>query len=78
MSQLSEKERLIKQRLEELFYSDEISNNGLVSIMKLCEELLALKRVSTYAKQNKISTQGARKFRNTIKVCGYTLVIDND
>lgn len=76
--QLTEKEQLITERLEELFYSGKISNSGLVSIMKLCEELLALKKVSDYAKVNGISPQEARKFRDTIKVCGYTLIIDNE
>lgn len=76
--QLTEKESNILERLDELFYSGQISNDAVVSIMKQCEKQLQLKRVSEYARTKNISTQGARKFRAPINICGYAMIIDND
>jgi hypothetical protein len=75
---LTEKERISLRNVEELYYKGNLSNAYLVSLLKLIVSLLQLKRVSKYAKDNNITSQGARKFRETIKLCNYTLIIDND
>lgn len=75
--QLTEKDKYIVARIEELFYKGEISNTCLIALLKQAEELLRLRRVSEYAKEHKISTQGARKFRNPISICGYAVIPDN-
>ena len=78
-NQLTELEQKSLERFSELYYKGKLSNAYLVSILKLVViEFLQLKRVSKYSQQYKITTQGARKFRDTIKICDYTLIIDND
>ena len=55
------------------------SDDGLVSLLKLiAEDFLNAKRVSHYANDNGITTQGARKFRSGFKIDGMQFIIDNE
>jgi GH15 family glucan-1,4-alpha-glucosidase len=76
--QLTDYEMQSINKFEKSIFEGQWSNDGLVSIMKLCETYLNLKRISHYAQNNNITPQGARKFRKTIDVCGYTLIADNN
>jgi hypothetical protein len=71
-------EQDIINRIGELIHEGKVSNEFLVSNLKLSVEYLNLQRISDYSKQNNISTQGLRGNKNIIKICNYQLIIDND
>lgn len=64
--------------ISKLIIDGKLSNEFLFSSLKLSEEYLNLKRVSTFAKENGKSTQGLRGSKNIITICGYQLIIDNE
>lgn len=54
------------------------SNDGLVSLLKvITDDFLQLKRISHFSKDNKITTQGARKYRPVVKIDGFQFLVDN-
>jgi hypothetical protein len=71
-------EQDILNRIGSLIHEGKLSNDFLVSNLKLSVEYLNLQRISDYSKQNNISTQGLRGNKNIIKICNYQLIIDND
>jgi hypothetical protein len=71
-------EQDILNRIGSLIHEGKVSNEFLVSNLKLSVEYLNLQRISDYAEQNNISTQGLRGNKNIIKICNYQLIIDND
>ncbi|MFZ2486935.1 MAG: hypothetical protein WAZ19_02340 [Anaerolineae bacterium] len=54
-----------------------LSNDDLVNIIKTCGYYLNLRTISDYAKENNISYNGAKNFRNKVKLFGVKFVIDN-
>jgi hypothetical protein len=68
------------QRLEKRVVEKGVSNEFLVSLLKLSETYLNLQRLSDYAKENNKTTQGLRRFKKDkiIKICDYQLIINND
>jgi hypothetical protein len=55
------------------------SNEGLVSLLKLItDDYLQLKKVVNYSKNNNITPQGARKFRDVIKIDNFSFISDNE
>lgn len=74
---MTQKEQNIINRIEEIITKEGISNEFLVSLLKLSEQYLQLERVSETAKREDKTTQGIRKFRNIVKICGYQLTINN-
>ena len=76
---MSELEQEYLYKLEKRINDIGVSNDFLVSIMKLCETYLNLQRISVYSKENRKTPQGMRKYRknNIIKICDYQLIIDN-
>ena len=75
--QMTEYETDIINKIGQLVQKGKLSNDFLVSNLKLSVDLLNLKRVSKYAKEEGKSTQGLRGDKNIIKICGYQLIIDN-
>ena len=61
-------------RLQKSFIEDRWSKAGLVSLLKVIELEADLVSVSEYAKAKKISTQGARKFRDLIRISSLQLL----
>ena len=58
--------------------SNLLSNDDLVQIIELTGALLNLQTISDYAKENKMSYNGAKKFRKTVKIFNTKFVIDNE
>ena len=71
------KNELVLNRLSELISNGEIDNKGLVQIIELAGGFLNLKTRSAYSKENNISYNGAKKFRENINLFGVTFIIDN-
>jgi hypothetical protein len=75
---MTEYETNIINRIGDLIHKGKLTNDFLVSNLKLSADYLNLKRVSDYGKENKKTTQGLRGSDKIIKICDYQLVIDND
>ena len=71
------KNELVLNRLSELISNGEIDNKGLVQIIELAGGFLNLKTRSAYSKENNISYNGAKKFRENINLFGVKFIIDN-
>jgi len=54
-----------------------LSNDELVQIIDQSGSFLNLQTISDYAKENKISYNGAKKFRKTVKIFNVKFIIDN-
>ena len=57
--------------------SNTLSNDDLVQIIEVTGSYLNLATISKYALNNKISYNGAKKYRNVKKIFGVRFVIDN-
>jgi hypothetical protein len=71
------KNELILNRLSELIKKGEIDNFGMVKIIEHIGGFLNLKTRSAYSKENNISYNGVKKFRDNIELFGVKFVIDN-
>jgi hypothetical protein len=58
--------------------NDMLSNNDLIEIIESAGKYLNLMTISDYAKQNNITYNGAKHFRDKIKLFNVNFVIDND
>ena len=67
----------ICQFITEKFESDQLDNDSLVQIIEHCGAYLNLCTISEYANKNKISYNGAKKFRTVKKIFNTKFVIDN-
>jgi len=76
---MTEIEQEYLEKLEKRIYEKGISNDFLVSLLKLSENYLNLQRISHFAKENNKTTQGVRRFESNriIKICKYQLIINN-
>jgi len=54
-----------------------VDRNKMVQIIELLSYKLDLKTVSNYAKDNNISYNGVKKFRNKITIGGVKFVVDD-
>lgn len=68
----------IQEYISKVMYKGDLSNADLVQIIELCGGFLNLKTISEYAKENNMSYNGVKKFRNIVEVFGCKFVIDND
>ena len=55
-----------------------LSNDDLVQIIEQCGSYLNLMTIADYAKQNKISYNGAKNHRDKLELFGIKFIIDND
>lgn len=76
--ELSDYERKAIAKFGQSVLDGNWSNDGLVSLLKvITDDFLQLKRISRYSKDNKITTQGARKYRPVIRIDGFQFLVDN-
>jgi hypothetical protein len=68
----------ICDHLAKRVYDGELSNDDLLQIIELCGSLLNLQTISDYAKTNKLSYNGAKRFRTNITLFNTKFIIDND
>ena len=67
----------ICQHLSDRIQNGELSNNDMVQIIEHIGGYLNLKTIPNYAKENKISYNGVKKFRCVRKIFNVKFVIDN-
>ena len=63
--------------ISQKFEGDEPDNDSLVQIIELCEMYLNIQTISSYAKANNLSYNGAKNFRNVKTIFGGKFIIDN-
>ena len=63
--------------ISQKFEGDELDNDSLVQIIELCGMYLNLQTISSYAKANNLSYNGAKNFRNVKTIFGGKFIIDN-
>ena len=68
----------ICEHLSNRIENNELSNDEIVQIIELCGRYLNLQTISDYAKENKMSYNGVKKFRKIIELFNVKFVIDND
>lgn len=68
----------IQDYISKVMYKNELDNDSLVQIIELCGLYLNIKKITTYAKDNKMSYNGVKKCRNIINLFDSKYVIDND
>ena len=68
----------IQEYISKVVNKGDLSNDDLVQIIALCGSYLNLQSISCYAKENKMSYNGVKKFRNVVDIFGCKLVIDNE
>lgn len=77
MTELQSNTKKLLSFISEKFISEKLDNNSLVQIIELCGGFLNLQTISEYARQNKLSYNGAKKFRKVIDVFGVKMILDN-
>lgn len=60
------------------FEAAELDNNSLVELFKSMGSYLNLETIPDYAKRNKMSYEGVKKFRKVEEIFGVKFVIDNE
>ena len=68
----------IQEYISKVMNKGDLSNDDLVQIIELCGSYLNLQSISCYSKENKMSYNGVKKFRNVVDIFGCKLVIDNE
>jgi hypothetical protein len=78
---MTELEKMYLEKLEKRILEIGVSNEFLVSLLKLTELYLSLESINDFSKKYGITTQGIRKSnkhkKNIIKICNYQVIIDN-
>ena len=64
--------------LDEKMYDGNFTNNDLVQFIASVGKYLGLQTLPDYAKENKMSYNGVKKFREIKEILGVKFVIDND
>lgn len=68
----------ICDHLSDRIISGELNNEDLVQIIEHLGGYLNLKTISDYARENKLSYNGAKKYRCLQKIFGIKFIIDNE
>jgi hypothetical protein len=63
--------------LDEKMYDGNFTNNDLIQFIESAGKYLGLQTLPNYAKENNMSYNGVKKFREVKKVLGVKFVIDN-
>lgn len=74
---MTKKEINILNRIEELIFKGELSNDFLVQNIELSGRYLNLKTRSDYARENNKSYNGVKKCRKNICLFNVNFIIDN-
>lgn len=64
--------------LDEKMYDGNFTNEDLVQFIESAGKYLGLKTLPDYAKENKMSYNGVKKFREIKEILGVKFVIDNE
>lgn len=59
------------------FMAGELDNQSMVEFIKLSGSFLNLMTIADYARTNKMSYEGAKRFRHTEEIFGVRFVVDN-
>jgi len=62
----------------EKFETNELNNESLVQLVKLCGNYLNLQTIPEYAKAKNMSYNGVKKFRKVVEIFNVKFVIDNN
>ena len=63
--------------LDSKMYDGDFTNNDLVQFIECVGKYLNLKTIPDYAKENNMSYNGVKKFREVKEILGVKFVIDN-
>ena len=63
--------------LDSKMYDGSLTNDDLVQFIESVGKYLGLQTLPNYAKENKMSYNGVKKFREVKKILGVKFVIDN-
>jgi hypothetical protein len=63
--------------LDDKMYDGNFTNNDLVQFIEQCGKCLNLKTIPDYAKENKMSYNGVKKFREVKEIFNVKFIIDN-
>ena len=63
--------------LDEKMYDKSFTNNDLVQFIESVGKYIGLQTLPDYAKENKMSYNGVKKFREVREILGVKFVIDN-
>ncbi len=63
--------------LDDKMYDGNFTNNDLVQFIEQCGKYLNLKTIPDYAKENKMSYNGVKKFREVKEIFNVKFIIDN-
>ncbi len=75
---MTELEQVILNKIAKLVYEGKLSNDFLVQNIEQSGDFLNLKTISDYAKDNQISYNGAKNFRNKVILFNTKFIIDNE
>ena len=78
MPQIDDNTRKLIEFIASKYEAGELNNNSLVQIIELAGQYLNLKTISDYAKANRISYNGAKKYRRNISLFNVKFIIDNE
>lgn len=67
----------ICEHLSQRIVSGELTNDDLVQIIEHLGSYLNIQTITDYARENKLSYNGAKKFRPVTKIFNVRFVIDN-
>lgn len=59
------------------YEAGELDDDSLVQLIELASSYLNLKTIANYAKSNRMSYNGAKKYRKTVNLLGIKFIIDN-
>lgn len=68
----------ILNEIEENIHSGELDNSDLVQLIELAGSYLNICTIPNFSKQNNLSYNGVKKFRNIKTIFGVKFVIEND
>lgn len=74
---MTNEEETVINKFEKYIYEKVPSNDFLVQIIELSGKYLNLQTISNYAKNNNLSYNGVKNYRQKIILFGKTFIIDN-
>ena len=57
---------------------NELSNSDLIELIELAGNFLNLQTITEYAKNNKLSYNGVKNYRNIVTIFNVKFVVDNE
>jgi hypothetical protein len=63
--------------ISQKFETGQLNNDSLVQVIELCGRYLNLQTITDYSKDNGISYNGAKNFRDVVNLFNTKFIIDN-